>query len=226
MTLKHKIAGALGVVALVGSAASQAVVIDAFGTTQSSTCADSFAPFCPQTTNDGSSADYLGSSRGITTALASGNGQVQAGVNTVTPGALDLQNSTTALGKITVDWNNVANVDLTEGGTATGIFMSLPSAIDNTLDVMFTINGTSSLSKSFPDGTSGSAFFFPFASFAPGTTFDDVTSIQAMFSGPAGWDAIVNLIDTREDPSVPVPAPIALIGLGLAGLGAARRKQA
>ena len=226
MTLKHKITGALGVLALVGSAASQAIVIDSFGTTQSVSCADTFAPFCPQSTNDGSSADYLGSSRTITTALTSGNGQVQAGVNTVTPGALDMQNSTTAVGKVTVDWNDVANADLTEGGTATGIFMSLPSAIDNSLDVMFTINGTSSLSKSFADGTSGSAFFFPFADFAPGTTFNDVTSIQAMFSGPAGWDAIVDLIDTRPDPTVPVPAPIALIGLGLAGLGAARRKRA
>jgi hypothetical protein len=159
----------------------------------------------------------LGGNRTVEIGIG-GNGNV---ITTVGSGLLDMASSTASIATVDVTWDNFSAVDLTEGGLADGIFLSLPNPIDNDLDVTFLINGTSTFTNTYPDGSSGNDFFIAFSSFSDSAVFGSVDSIMMSLTDGTGWDAQVDFIETRprDEPSpMPEPGSLALLGLGLISL--------
>jgi hypothetical protein len=162
-------------------------------------------------------AGVLGGNRTVDIAIG-GNGSV---VTTVGSGLLDVGSSAASIATVDVTWDNFSAVDLTEGGLADGIFLSLPTPIDNDLDVTFLINGASTFTNTYPDGSSGDDFFIAFSAFSDPAAFGSVDSIMMSLTDGTGWDAQVDFIETRprSAPSpMPEPGSLALLGLGLISL--------
>jgi hypothetical protein len=219
------LAAATGSLFLVAGTA-QAVSIDTFVDDQTTTVVNG------STNNDVAPGSFVGTNRNVAVSTTGIGAQITSNINALFPGRLDMQNSPVSNGTVVITWtgigtNDPANSDFTDGGQSTGLFLDIPAAIDNELTVEFTANGSSSFSRDFPDNSEGTDFFFPFASFSDPNVFTAVTSLVMTLSnneGAAGegWDAQVNLVETRPNP-VPVPGTLALVGMGLIGVSARRR---
>lgn len=170
----------------------------------------------------------IGGARDIDLAVNSGAG---TSIVTVAGGVLDINNGVTEISDVTVSWSFGAT-DFTDLGLSTGVFLSLPTPIDNIMDVMFTLNDGSNASVanvSFPDGASGNDFFISFGDFIGLADITALTSASINISSPnAGLDTQITLIETRPVPGtsndIPEPASIALFGLGFGLMSFARRK--
>jgi hypothetical protein len=149
---------------------------------------------------------FLGTTR--TLSVTNTIGRSTGEINDLTPDALDMSNTTTGDGVITILWDGIDNVDLTENNTVLGFILTLPEAIDNDLTVTFTA-GAASVTQTFLSGTTGINLFIPFGN----QDFSNVTSLTARFTGPVAWDAVVQLIGTA-----PIPGTLLLMGVGLLGL--------
>lgn len=217
------------VAALAGlfAGSANALIIDDFSTDQSvgTTAAAPAIDFSTVVGGGMISADRL-----LTINKTAGpSGGANGAYADVLQGKLAIANGPTTDSNVHVLWDGFST-DLTSGG-ATGIFLSLPSAIDNTLIIDFNINGAAStITKTFLNGASGSDFFFAFNQFSNSSVFTAVSSIEmVLYSDGPAWDANVDLIETRDAPpttTVPEPATLGLLGLGLLGLGMSRRKRA
>jgi hypothetical protein len=179
-----------------------------------------------QTTNNVGGV-YIGANRDIS-ATAGASGQTTGNSNAAFAlSVLDLANTSTSAGTIYVQWNGITGVnkDLTSVGTNFGIYMALPTPVDNGLDVTFTATGaagTAVISRNFPSGITGDSFFFKFTDGTNPGVWASVDTLRATFTGPTAWDAQVSLLETRE---APIPGTILLMGAGLLGL-ARRAKRA
>jgi len=151
------------------------------------------------------------------------SGAVNAAIAEVSGGVLGMSNGPATNSIIDVDWTFAAT-DLTEGGTATGLFLSLPNPIDNDLDIAFSLNGMAAFSQTFPDGSSGNDFFIPFASLTGDATA--ATSLNIQFSDGLAWDAQIDFIETRpEITETPEPGILALLGIAAFGFAGMRRRK-
>lgn len=165
---------------------------------------------------------YLGTNRNA--AISNAAGRMNLDINTVTAGALDVSNSTTSNGTAVITWTGIGGADLTDAGAAEGLFLGIPFAIDNPMTITFSVDG-STYFRNFPDGAVGDNFFFDFDDFTDPAVFTSVdTIVMTLTSSELGWDAGVEFVETRPNP-VPVPGTLALLGLGLVGLGARRSKR-
>jgi len=163
----------------------------------------------------GAGVTYIGTSRDLSSQSTGTNSYTDASINFSFVSVLDMANNVNSTGVVYVQWYGISGPasDFTEAGNNFGLRISLPAPIDNSLTVTFLVNGTSSAVQTFPDGSVGELFPFAFASFSDPSVFTNVTELRMTMTGPTGWDAAVDLVET-----VPLPGTLMLMGIGLAGL--------
>jgi len=108
----------------------------------------------------------------------------------------------------------------------TGILMIIP-AVDLNGQVQVKINaGGNEYTQAFPISGPGN-LPIPFASFGAGLVADlgDVDGVSFAFSGPIAWDVSVDMIRSYKEENIPEPFTMALMGLGVAGLGGYIRRR-
>lgn len=199
---------------------------------------DTFSDLSPQVvaspsgllpSNDTSvAASALGGFRQLT--AAGGTGTLGT-IGKVEDGALAYANSPSSAGSLSVIYDangaGLDGVDLTDGGTATGILFSILYAdLPTQYTITVTGSGVGPLTGTFPSGILEPAdaqdVYIDFAAFGGGN-FTNVSAIQFDFepatTGIAGNDLILDSITT----GVPEPSSIALLALG--GLAMMRRRR-
>jgi len=224
----------VGVLAIASASPSYALIIDQFNGTQSVT-ANSTTP--SSSSSDGT-AIILGGERDVTVNWISGG--LGATVNVV-GGHIAYSADAGVIGSMSVSWDGIdgspavnaagfAATDLTEGGVNTAFGIDVISADLGggtlTITACATIASCFSVATPLPAGL-GFGFDVDFAAFvgAPAGFFTAITHIQLdLTHAVAAYDAEFDLFLTRGE--VPEPATLALFGLGLAGLGLARRRKA
>ncbi len=225
--MKKYISGAIAASAFFVAGTANALLIDNFDNGSLSLSLNNAAVGVMDGPTNEAAAGIIGGSRtGTLTMSAIQGGNADADAEVVN-GLLDISNKIDANATVEIMWNSngagLGGIDLTAGG-AIGFFLSFPNPIDNELTISFLINGVSDSSQTFPDGSSGDDFFILFADAGIAAATD---SILMTVSDGFGWDAQIDLVETRERPpgGVPEPATLLLMGAGLAGLGSMRRRK-
>lgn len=137
-------------------------------------------------------------------------------------GLFDVANTVGSDSVVTVVWDRngagLGGIDLTTN--ANGLYISFPSKINNALKLTFTITNTTEQTRTgifnFPDKFAGLNDFLSFTDFGGTGTFTSTSAITMEMNSSAGWDARLDLIDTRNE--VPIPGTLLLMGIGLGAL--------
>ncbi len=212
---------------LLGSA--QALTIDTFNTNQS--VIDGLGGGATSSVVS-DAVNILGTDRTVSIEqLGPGGTASEININTGTPGILTLGN-TDAFSVSNITYNGIGGaglggVDVTEGGsddrfTLFVVFGDFPTGIQLTVSDG---TNTASLSAATPAFAVATPLFFEYTSFVGGPvdfTMIDMINIQLTTTTPVS-DLQLDLFGTTSE--IPEPGVLAILGLGLAGLGLVRRPR-
>lgn len=220
--LKSIAAGVMLVSAMGAASQAQAsLLIDDFTMYQTVVDTSATAGSTSSVVNPLTGTDLVNANRTIV-ALATLDGAGTAKEEVIIDGGiLDVANSTSSLGTVHLEYNfNAAN--FSNGASAILLKAIGLDLTASGLQIKFGVNNGAAFTG-YQTFTSASEFTQSFAAFSGNADFSNVTNLTLDFQGRTGWDGQFQLLTTN---SVPEPATLGLIGLGLAAIGYRKRKQA
>lgn len=229
----------LAVAGAVGLSAAP-VLIDNFNTSQFLQVGPGGSNPLPGFNSVATGANAIGGFRSVELTRTVGSGIANVDANISEPSILSYSTGASVVSSLLIWWDgdsgatlNFTNysVDLTGGGTNTGILISNRSDLVVSVDLRLYTDASNYSTASFTTPGLGTLVpftqtFLPFASFVPtgsGATLTNITAVLMSMSGPASFDLQMDFLEATN----PIPEPMSalLIGGALLGLGVWGRRR-